>query len=310
MNVKLDQHVYLSLKKKLEELHQGSEKYTDKKMAISDIESIVSCIHEFIPENQKTIRKHLSSRLSFSYLCISCLFYFAMSVDTACGLFPKGFLLPNSSVSPNLVFYSLLTNITNLSISIIVLIEHGQDNSARTLLRSLIESCWQTTILHANKEDLVEYIKGASSEKETNKTWHKLFSKGRIKNKLIKIDDLLGFSKSLSEKVENIRNDNYKFFSMSTHNACITTMVNSYAWPFKGSTACSSALLGRASSSSEATINTLNDTLWHFVIYFVAIHCKIHKMSVGNPKQAFWYEAVTLYRCIIDLEAEVDTEVN
>jgi len=274
-----------------------------KRVTLSDIDSIISFLYSVPHKSRQNVQVNLQKQLSFCYICISCLFYLSLSTydeeKSHEGLYPADYLAPNSDVNPNFIFMCLLTNITNFASSIVHLVESGQDNSARVLLRSLVELCWQTIILAADKDTLIEYLAPKTKDTATE-TWHRLFGKGRLKNKIKKIEKELGIKEDLSSEADKERHDTYQFFSMSVHHSCITSAIGAFAFNFEDDNA-NFGLLGGLSQGSIATLKELCSTLLYFILYFVAIHIKINKMSFGNPKNAHWYEAGMLYQCVKDI---------
>lgn len=304
MGAKFDQSVRLLIKEYLKKVNKKLS-YGDKKLKLSHIDDAISYLFCSSKETQKDIRENLLPRLSYSYLYISCLFYLTFSIhndkdDKGTGLFPKNYLSPKSNLNPNFIFQCLLTNITNFAVSIIRLIESGQDNSARVLLRSLMELCWQTLILFANKDDLLEYIKPTKNDKEETEKWYRLFSGGRMNNKLKRIEKLLGLPEDVSKLISKNRKLNRELFSMSVHHSKITNVLGAYSWDFKEDMG-HFGLMNKASNFSTGTINILYDTLWYFIITFIAIGPRIHKMDLGNPEEDFWHESIALYYCVKDI---------
>lgn len=303
MRNKFDPVFRKALKELLKKHNAEVKNCTTKKVTLSDIDSIISHLYSVPHKSRQAVQVNLQNQLSFCYLCISCLFYLSLSIyddeKKNEGLYPAGYLAPNSDVNPNFIFMCLLTNITNFASSIVHLVELGQDNSARVLLRSLIELCWQTMILAADKDTLIEYL-APEDEKTATETWYRLFGKGRLRNKIKKIEKELGVKEYLSSQADKERHDTYQFFSMSVHHSRITSAIGAFAFNFEDDNA-NLGLLGGHSQGSIATLKELCSTLLYFILYFVAIHVRINKMSFGNPKNAYWYEAVMLYECIKDI---------
>ncbi len=304
MSEKFDQSVRLLIKEYLKKLNKKL-RCGDKKLKLSHIDDAYSGLFCSSKECKKDIRKNLLPQLSYSYLCISCLYYLTISIhndkdDKCTSLFPKNYLSPKSNVDPNIIFNSLLTNITNFAVSTIRLIELGQVNSARVLLRSLMELCWQTLVLFANKDDLLEYIKPTNNNEEETEKWYRLFGRGRMNNKLKRIEKLLGFPEDISKLTDEDRKSSRELFSMSVHHSSITSVIGAYSWDFKDDMS-HHAFLGKANHTSKETINSLYYTLWHFIVTFIAIRPKIHKMDLGNPEEVFWHEAIALYYCVKDI---------
>ncbi len=304
MSDKFDQSVRLLIKEYLKKLNKEL-RYGDKKLKLSHIDDAISDLFCSSKESQKGIRKNLLPQLSYSYLCISCLYYLSLSVhndkeDKGTGLFPKNYLSPKSNINPNFVFNCLLINITNFAVSIIGLIESGQDNAARVLLRSLTELCWQTLILFANKDDLLEYVKPTNKDKEETEKWYRLFGSGRMNRKLKRIEKLLGFPEDIFKLSYKKRRSDREFFSKSVHHSLITSTIGAYSWDFKGDMG-HHGFLGKASKASIPTVESLYYTLWYFISIFINIRVKIHKTDLGNPEEDFWHEAIALCFCVKDI---------
>lgn len=303
MNGISDPKIKSALKGYLKVLNKKLRHVHDRDLTLSDLEEIFKTSRGIRRASKKEIYKNMSSELSLTFLSISCCIFLTISIykkeDEPNTLLPADWIDPKGLPNPNMVIADLLTQIVLFSISIIELVEKGLDNPARALTRTVIETTWQTLILLSSREDLKEYVKPDSFD-ETKEMWFKLFGKGRLQNKLAKIENSLNFDTESHKLLKAEREKAHQFFSESVHSGFVSSAVSSISWEFQSDNGTWS-LLGGASRASLATIDCLNTNLFYFIRVFFAIITKLHRITPSKSDKYHWKEAFILQECITNI---------
>lgn len=273
---------------------------TDELLRIQDLDNIFKISRKIRAESKKEIKEKLGIELSIVNLNIICCFLISvslsgMTLDFKETILPKSLWKAQKISNPDTIFKTLITQITQHSISIVELVSLGLDGSARSLSRTTAELSWQTLILLAFKEDLLLYQAAHTSE-ETTETWFRLFGKGRTQKKLTQIEEMLGIHSDVSEKLATQRKDNNQFFSESVHSGYLMTVVSTIRWSFEEDAGAWSAL-GGSTSASETTLGHLSMTLDYFCEMFILILNEIHHLY-PEIKSENWRDFLLLQESI------------
>lgn len=285
---------------------ENLKKYNDKYGHIDASNFTLGSLDEIFKLNRKERKKsqsaclhHLDRHLGLANILTACIFTLTCSVHAEKnenGILPQNWINESGKPSPNSVFGGLLTQLTQLSISITELTERGLDNSARIILRSVIELTWQILILVYFREDLKQYVKAESFD-EVSQTWWNLFGKGKIQKKLQQIEEDLAVNSSERNFLKKERKDVYQFFSESVHHGYVNTVVASIVWKFEEEAGAWCAL-GGASSRSDGTLATFINTSLYFIDMFVLILNKYHGTYFEKLPDLYWKESLILRDCV------------
>lgn len=288
------------------------KKYNDKygyigasKFTLAGLDGIFQLNRKERKRSQSTCLPHLDMHLGLANLLTACIFSLTCSVSSEKnenGILPQDWVNESTKPSPNTVFGALLTQLTQLSISITELTERGLDNSARIILRSVIELTWQILILVYFREDLKQYVKAESIE-EANQTWWKLFGKGKIQKKLHQIEEDLAIDSSEGNLLKIERKDVYQFISESVHHGYGNSVVASIVWEFEEEMGAWCAL-GGASARSDGTLAIFINTALYFIDMFVLILNKYHGTYFDELPELYWKESLIIRDCVKEFMKE------
>ncbi|EEF79985.1 hypothetical protein [Methylophaga thiooxydans] len=256
---------------------------------------------ENITKNQEALNEEFS--LCYLYAASVRLLSFTFSAQKPeHNLIPSDWLGEDARPNPNLVFETLLSQISDYSYSVIKLAESGLDNPARSLVRVLSELVQQTLCLAANVNDVREYV-AAHEDHEATKVWYQLFGKGKLDKKLTTIESALGLTEDLIFSLREERTNTHKFYSQNIHHSFTASVVGSRSWAFSDES-CRDSFFGGHSSSLRAPLSALTRSLWYFNIMFLAIFNNLHGFKVPDIKDSFWFP----YFAIRDASNEIFLE--
>jgi len=270
-------------------------------LRIQDLESIFKISREARTDSKKEVKEKLGTELSIVNLHITCCFLMTVSIPEMTheieeAIFPKSWSR-DVGFNPDNIFKTLITQLTQHSISIVELVSAGLDGSARVLSRSTADLAWQILILLAFKKDLSLFVSAQTSE-DITKTWYELFAKGRTQKKLIEIEKMLDIHSEVIERLAAQRKDDHQFFSESVHSGYAMAVVGTINWSFEEDAGAWSAF-GGASSASRGTIAHLAQTLGYFCEIFILILNDIHHIY-PDIKIESWRQFLLLQESIKD----------
>lgn len=150
------------IKSNLNKYNNNYQFIDSPKFTLGRLDEIFRLNRQTRKESGKLCRSHLNRHLSIANILSASIFILTCSIyneKDEDGMLPKQWINYSGKPNPNIVFGTLLTQLTQLSISITELTEKGLDNAARIVLRSAIELTWQILILLYNREDLIRYEK-------------------------------------------------------------------------------------------------------------------------------------------------------
>ncbi len=250
-----------------------------------------------------TIKNHETADIDFSIavLVASALFTLSASVSKSRdikSILPPHWISIEDKPNANFVFSVLLNQLTQLSFSLLELIDKGFDNGARILLRSIMELTWQILILLFNREDLRIFVK-ADSFDDVRNTWRLLFGNQRFSKKLDRIEVELKVDADIRLNLRNRRLDAYKFFSESVHNGFITAMLDSMQLDFEKDT-LNTNFLGGACARSLDTLRAFVQSGMYFLDMFFAIVTQYHGTDLEVLPELYWKDSLVLTECVRD----------
>lgn len=275
------------------------EPHFDRAFWLRDVDACLRFIKRQGEDGRKANLKNLDESLSLTHLSISCVGLLAVSMYSEkheSQLFPVNWLDESGRPNANHVLQCMLAQLANYSLSAALSLEMGLDNPARALCRVISELSEQVLVLTYSRDDFQSYIKN-DDEKSSTAIWYTLFAKGKLNKRLNEIEAKLGFDAETRSYMSSMRRSNYEFYSQAVHHSYIANMVGAQVSKFGGSN-LRLGVFGGENSTTEATVNYLNFSLWFFLVCFFAILDKHHGLHPQHPKDSFWMEAFMLYFCV------------
>lgn len=180
---------------------------------------------------------------------------------------------------------SILTQVSNYSLSIVKLIEHGLDLQAKVLLRSMFEVINNLIIITSKEEMMKKYCEGVD-EYTSNLVWSNTFRPKQVKNLLSKIEYDLGLreEKELLQFLKQEKENTYRFLSSITHGSYYSNILGSYS-QFKDEEFMPLALFGAYTDASIPSLQQLNWQIFYLTIMLNAIKQRIHRSESPKTNQ-------------------------
>lgn len=278
------------------EKFKNNDYYKNHEMNIDLITESIEFIENNILENQKLCNENCNREINISYL------YIAFFTHLTFGIYghEKSILpLPidwlEQDLDPNFVLSSMLLQITNHSIGITKLIEHGLHYSANPLLRSLLELCWITIVIINDKEKMNEYFKTGRDNKESINVWYKHFRPEKLKKEVNDIEKEL-LSQLDNSFLKDLRKNDYKIFSHYTHNSFVTSIISYHVTEDLETGKLSINLHGRYAPVSHNTFSSLNSILFYNSILIMHLLVQVHKIKIEDTND-LWKDIFVLHEC-------------
>lgn len=209
----------------------------------------------------------------------------ASSNDQSENVFPQDWLSESLRPIPDFILLQLFCQLSNLSTSLVHMVEIGQDSSARVLLRAIEELFQIILIISADKNDFKRYsIKGSNSDSEI---MHKYFSTKKRQTKLAAIEKRLGFEENQIEERAGFRTALHKNFSGSVHSSPISSVVGSMVWSFDKDLG-HIGLVGGCNKLSRSTLGHFIASSDLFLEMFIQILEKINKFKFPEDRTKLW----------------------
>jgi len=261
---------------------------------LKDIESILSAAREIRNEAAQDKKTHLEPYYSAANLHISALSAFALAIvlEDESPL-PRNWLNRNPDRNPNNILEGNIVQIVNHGIALLTLLECGLTNSARSLLRSVIEITWVTIIYCSLRDKAQVYAKGDNFSDAKN-IWQQHFSPKSMKNSLAIIEKQLGMSADIIDFLKEHREHIYELHTQSAHNTSSVMAILAHDTDLKHENESDPpfpiALFGRVGIATKTTINDSIDVLGYVVMMLFMIFKAKHKYKTDVSKQdkTFW----------------------
>lgn len=261
------------------------------KTCLSDIDALLSTARMHKGDTRKDALRHLQPQFSAAYahLAVLSAFCLGLILENETPL-PKNWL-GNCRRDPAHILQSNLLQLVNHGTSILGLLERGFTNSARSLLRTLIEATWTTVIFCGAKDKAQQYAQGTEPEL-ARAIWQRHFSPRASLSSLGQIEGLLGLPVDLSEQLEVHRKQIYEMHTQSSHNTCSTLGILSFESDLnegkKGDPTFYPALFGRVGLATKSTLEDINDILGYAVLMLFLIFRVLHPY-VSHKQDGFWH---------------------
>jgi len=270
-----------------------------QKITLQDIDILLEHVSRKSSESVNLMSEKASEDLSIAYFGSLVLSITALKLADNQNSRPldSKWLLPESTIDPNIVLESLLVNISNQCFSIINLATLGYAWSARILLRTTLELCWLTVVLVSDREKMLQYCQILNDDIE-RKLFYKYFSGSKLQKSLTEIEKTLRFSEDVSMLYSKVRSEAYTFFTKHVHNSYTAILTGSRAPTFDNPEILDYALFGSPSIPARGVISSLNQQILFYLIgVLLPILKTVHSFDVIGS----WDDIVTLRECFVRL---------
>lgn len=263
-------------KKDYSKIYNKAFNYPNAK--ISTYEELKEFLFEIRKEKPK-LKRHYKKEKEISELyalCsgfIACSFYFSME-DIA-----------NEEYRHDIVVYfSLLTNISNDILSVIDLVENGFEFQANILIRNLFELVYTFLVVLINKEKRIKYFDSARLENEYA-IWNQNFRMSKLNDELLKYEKTI-FDKEFAEELKVKRTKTYQEYSSYSHNDCIRCYLGCHS-PNRIHYSDEEPILrynlwGVYNYDAKKILSSLNYLMWMSFMYFRDIITKSEYFKKDN----------------------------
>lgn len=263
-------------KKDYNKIYNKAFNYPNAK--ISTYEELKKFLFEMRKEKPK-LKRHYTKEKEISELyalCsgfIACSFYFSMEDITN-----------EEYRHDTVVYFSLLTNISNDILSVIDLVENGFEFQANILIRNLFELVYTFLVVLINKEKRIKYFDSARLENEYV-IWNQNFRMSKLNDELLKYEKTI-FDKEFAEELKIKRTKSYQEYSSYSHNDYIRCCLGCYS-PDRIHYSDEEPILrynlwGVYNYDAKKILSSLNYLMWMSFMYFRDIITKSEYFKKDN----------------------------
>lgn len=245
---------------------------------ISTFEELKNFLFEMKKEQPKLKRHYKKEReISELYaLCsgfIACAFYFS-----------EEHIINEEYKHDSIIYFSLLTNISNGILSVVELVENGFEYQANILIRNVYELVYTFLIVLINKEKRIKYFDSAKLENEYT-TWNQNFRMSKLNDELLKYEKTI-FDKDFAEELKIKRIKSYQEYSSYSHNDYIRCYLGCYS-PDRIHYSDEEPILrynlwGTYNYDAKKILSSLNYLMWMSFRYFRDIITKSEYFKKDN----------------------------
>lgn len=241
---------------------------------LKDIDGMIRLISEKKSSTSKKVKSILEDELGLAYLHL-------VAIAFLIAAFNKKVPVPESHSRSRLIVESFLTQLTNYSLATLQLIENGQDNAARALVRPTIELSWQMLICLARDDYVDLWLQGDNPE-EARKVWDRLF-RGKINRLLVDIEQSLGTPSDISDQLKVMRLDTQRFYSQAVHHSAASILFGSMHFNMDDpEMSDDTVIFGSATDSLRTPLSALNTMFLYFNCMFPRILTQIANYPVPS----------------------------
>lgn len=260
-------------------------------VAIEDVRGILDTLSEFNKEALEITDEKLRDELSVSYLPVIHSGLLSMTLhgsSDSIRMFQEEWY-ESLQVNPNTAILHILVQISNISMSVVVLVRKGFDAQAKMLLRSLLELINICIVIMAQKDKMIEYCKGRD-ENTAKSVWTRSFRTKPVSKLVTKIENSLSFEgveALIFDLTKNDRRELYKFLSNIAHGSFYTASLGSYSRESAEGTYFLN-VFGKYTYASSKTLADLSVLLLYFLVMFDCILREVHNFSFPDNGEPFW----------------------
>ena len=198
-----------------------------------------------------------------------------------------------------IVYFSLLTNISNDILAIVKLVDNGFEFQANLIMRNLIELLYTLLVVLINKEKRKEYFDSGMLQNEYS-VWNKNFRMNKMSEELAKYESKI-FDEKIREELKVMRKQTYQYYSSYIHNDyafCVLSCYSPKQENSKEEPSLEYNLWGKYNYAGKKILKELNINLWMIMLYFKHIISKKEyfnkKNYVEEESKEFWNDALII----------------
>jgi hypothetical protein len=195
----------------------------------------------------------------------------------------------------NFILRSNLLQLTNHGLGILGLVERGLANSARSLLRTLIEATWLTVIFCGKRDKAQQYAMGTDFQ-VAKEIWQRHFSPKTMKASLAEIERRFEWGEDIAEYLQEHREHIYQLHTQSAHNTSSVLGILSFDSDLADGSeepVLYPALHGRVGTASKTTLEDTIDVLGYAVLMLFLLFRTVHGHIVSD-REGLWAGSQTL----------------
>jgi hypothetical protein len=264
-----DKDIRAYLRKRFKEFNKLYKPFLGRKLNLNNLDTLFVEARKIAKISRITIIKHAESQISLANAAIACLGLLSLSVYSEKNeeeLFPRDWLSDNSRPNANSVLSCMLCQLTNYSLSMVILLERGLDASARALFRIVLELSWIILSVLMFRDEFKEYIK-QKDENDAKGIWYRLFTLEKLNRKLAHIEKTMGLDDQVVLDLREARKSSYAFYSQVAHHSYTSVILGSRGFSYDGENSAI-GLFGGPNEACVSTLHHLNYGLWYFRMLF------------------------------------------
>ena len=272
---------------------------------LKEIDGICSLIYERYIDSKKEAKKNLSRELSLAYLGVMTLGILCLCIDEKKNENEpiNSKWLGKDNPNPNFILQKLLVQLVNYSISVLHLIEAGQNSSTKPIIRSIYELSSLSLVLLMEKNKMYLFLHELDRDNE-KKLWRKHFNFQELNSILVKFEKTLGYPDDLLKKRENARNSVYSDYSQSLHNSYTSTILSTFSTSQSDRDMLYLNLFGKYSSNSRQILYDLTYNFFYTIASIQPILEKYHNFKIPEDNY-LWGLFSCLRNCYVNAYAIV-----
>lgn len=198
-----------------------------------------------------------------------------------------------------IVYFSLLTNISNAILAIVQLVDNGFEFQANLIMRNLMELLYTLLVVLINKEKRKEYFDSGMLQNEYS-VWNKNFRMTRMSEELSEYESDF-FDEEFIEKLRVMRKEIYQYYSSYIHNDYAFCALSCYSPKQDDSDEepyLEYNLWGRYNYAGKKILNELNRNMWIIMLYFKHIISRKEYFNrenyISEETKEFWNDALII----------------
>jgi hypothetical protein len=193
--------------------------------------------------------------------------------------------------------YCLLVQYVNHSMSVVRLCQDGFDNSAKILVRTMLEMTRIVLVVSADSGYMQSYLNSGKNE-QCRKEWRKKSETDEILRRLGEIECEMGLSRQTTDYMSVKRMNTYKYLCQATHSSIQEMAANSFTeFQAPDPNSVRSMMFGAPSSRLRPLLIEAMTTSFVLVNEIMTIFASVHKFS-ATAQNENWNNFNYLYHTL------------
>lgn len=196
--------------------------------------------------------------------------------------------------------WALVGSAVSFGLSIRSLVMSGFDTPARALLRTYVETLFLCiAVLHDTS--LAKAYVAAETDADVKNFWHTTASPKRLHERIIAIEEKIGFDDETIAQMTNWRRQEYEILSQSSHLSYLAAVLTAVSPKLGDEQSYVPAMLGQASAHSPRTIGYAAATTWYFsrMSNPVLLGKEAGKCAIVLDKENEWHQRMVAGRDVL-----------